>query len=620
MAITRQNKTGNFVRGFDVIVHNSRMIITISLIWLLVAIGTNISTIFYNLPDGFTQFYFDVQTAKLKSAAAPDEISILHYKGKELKLKSGEIANSKDVDNYVNNSLKNAYDAGLPVGLAISFLLFALGIYASIRRGKLAAEDDVLFGMRRYTAEDAEKLSYEKSSFKVGNVHLPEEWEVKHTLLVGAPGTGKSQVMLPILQEIRRRGDVAIVYDTADVIEKLYDESKDTLFNPLDSRSVSWDPLLEIETENDAREWSGSVIKPKSTNGGGDDSSAFFIDGARIVLREILIKAKETGTPFDKMLSVFETASNEQVAELLSGTAAAKYSDSPKTWGDISGTLNNYIDSLKLVKNTSYGDWTPAKGLDYHLENGGWLWLPTNEAQSNLLAPLVTTIFERIATHVLSLSPNNSRRIWIVMDEFPNLPKLETVIKLLTQGRKFGACVFLGIQSYSQLKKTYGEIGANEIADTCSTFITMRTPSGEGSEWVSKNLGNYMGHEVSESISAGSGDSKDNVSIRDTRQLRNTVAHGEIQQLPELNGFVKIGVGKKKGNIFVAEFKQHITVLPSKFTKFAPLPVKKIIRKQPAKPQMTPTPIHNYEKTKPQVVETNHEEKIAQTEGEQSFW
>lgn len=620
MAITRQTTVGNFVRGFDVLVHNSRMVSTIAIIWLAVSAVITAGAIFYKTPQDFGRFYFDLKLAKSKASVLPNEECTLHYEGKQYTSTAKEIAVDKSIDEYFDNSFSKAVSDGLPIGLGASILLLMLAVFASIRRGKSAAEDHVLFGMKRHTAEDAAKLDYKKSAFKVGDVHLPEEWEVKHTLLVGAPGTGKSQVMMPILQEIRRRGDIAIVYDTADVIEKLYDAEKDTLFNPLDKRSVSWDPLLEIETENDAREWSNSVIKPKSTGGGGDDNSSFFIDGARIVLREILIKAKETGTPFDKMLSVFETASNKEVAEMLAGTAAAKYSDSPKTWGDISGTLNNYIDALKLVKDTVHGNWTPAKGLDYHLENGGWLWLPTNEAQASLLAPLVTTIFERIATHVLSLSPNSNRRIWIFLDEFPNLPKLETVIKLLTQGRKFGACVFLGIQSYSQLKKTYGEIGANEIADTCSTFITMRTPSGEGSEWVSKNLGNYMGHEVSESISAGSGDSKDNVSIRDSRQLRNTVAHGEIQELPDLHGFVKIGVGKKKGDIFVAEFNQFITALPSKFTKFDPLPVKKIGRKQPAQPQMTPTPEAVVEQPKPQVIEPKHEEKTAQSEGEQGFW
>ena len=616
MAITRETTLGNFVRGFDVLVHNSRMALQVLVIWFFTIVAINITAIYHSLPEGYLTLYKDVSEAK---EASPNTVRDIHFNGKVFKMKAGDIVNDQDTKDYINTKFWLAVNEGLPIGLGISLILSVVGVYTSIRRGKDAAKDKLLFGMSRFNAKDAAKLDYKKSVFKVGDVNLPEEWEVKHTLLVGAPGTGKSQVMMPILQEIRRRGDIAIVYDTADVIEKLYDE-KDTIFNPLDKRSVSWDPLLEIETENDAREWSNSVIKPKSSGGGGDDSSSFFIEGARIVLREILVKAKETGTPFDVMLKIFETGSNEMVAEMLAGTAAAKYSDSPKTWGDISGTLNNYIDSLKLVKNTSHGDWTPAKGLDHHLENGGWLWLPTNETQASLLAPLVTTIFERIAAHVLSLTPDSNRRIWIFLDEFPNLPKLETVIKLLTQGRKFGACVFLGIQSYSQLKKTYGEIGANEIADTCSTFITMRTPSGEGSEWVSKNLGNYMVHEVGESISAGSGDSKDNVSIRDSRQLRSTVTHGEIQKLPDLHGFVKIGVGKKEGHIFIAEFKQHITALPSKFTKFEPLPVKKIARKQAAQPQMTPTPPADIEQKKSPVIEQKNEEKSGDSEQEQGFW
>jgi hypothetical protein len=617
MAITRKSSVGNFVRGFDVLVHNGRMVSTILGIWLLISIAINSFFIIGELPSGFFTLFGDWLYAYLMSSL-PNTETTLHTVSGIVKLKSIDILNMPELNQYLAGNFVAALKNGLPSGLGISALIFIVGVYASIKRGQGAAEDHVLFGMKRYNAEDAAKLGYAKSTFKVGDVSLPEDWEVKHTLLVGAPGSGKSQVMLPILQEIRRRGDVAIVYDTADVIEQLFDEKKDTLFNPLDERSVVWNPLLEIDTENDAREWSNSIVKPKSSNG-GDDNNSYFVDGARIVLREVLIKAIETGTPFDRMLRLFEKASNEEVGALLTGTAAAKYSDNPKSWGDISGTLNNYVDSLKLVKDTDSGDWTPAKGLNHHLENGGWLWLPTTEAQASLLSPLVTAVFERIALHLLSLSPSKTRRVWIFLDEFPNLPKLETVIKLLAMGRKFGVCVFLGIQSHAQLKKTYGDNGSNEIADMCSTFISMRMPSGEGSEWVSKNLGNYMGHEVSESISAGAGDSKDNVSIRDSRQLRNTVAHGEIQDLPELHGFVKIGVGKEKGDIFVAEFKQNITSLPSKFTKFVALPVNKIMKKKPA-PQMTPTPPLETVKPKPVAAEPVQQVANNSVEQEQDFW
>lgn len=586
MAITRESKLGNFVRGFDVIVHNSRMVLTVFLIWLLVAIGVNIASVYNQLPDGYLPFFMDVKSAERKAKYAPNAVVEVTVNGQKLKLKAIDLASDEAAKKYINDKFYEAVSSGLPIGLAISLVMFLIGAYMSIKRGKEAAEDEILKGGQLVDEEQTLKMNYEKSPiFKVGKVAMPEGFEVQHTLMVGAPGSGKSQVLLPILEQIRKRGDVAVIYDPADLMQKFYDPALDTIFNPLDQRSVVWDPLSEIETEQDADEWAAAIAKPKAggEGGGSSESSEFFIEGSKTVLSEMLKLTVRNGSSFETMIDRFETVDNETIANILAGTPAAKYTDNPKTWGDISATLANYLRSLRLLKNTAQGDWTPGAGLDHHIKNGGIMWLPVNGKQRDLMGPLFTAVFERIANHVLSLTPDSKRRIWLILDEFPSLPKMESVPKLLAEGRKFGVAGFIGVQNYAQIQKTYGKTGAQSVAGLCSTFISMRAADSDTADWCSKMLGDQLIHEVSESISAGSGDNKDSVSIRDQRQVRKLVIAGELLNLPNLTGYVRMP------SVAVAKFKQEYRSFADVAEKFEAIKVKLLRSNMIPAPLVVPT-------------------------------
>jgi len=51
---------------------------------------------------------------------------------------------------------------------------------------------------------------------------------------------------------------------------------------------------------------------------------------------------------------------------------------------------------------------------------------------------------------------NRKNRFWFIIDEFPSLMKLETLEKLLAEGRDRGSCPLLGAQDFEQVKKNYG--------------------------------------------------------------------------------------------------------------------------------------------------------------------
>src|SRR3546814_17857986 len=76
-----------------------------------------------------------------------------------------------------------------------------------------------------------------KVSFSIGGINVPHAFETEHVLICGAPGTGKTNMIVKMLEGIRAKGKRAIVYDTAGTfVEKFYREGKDILLTPLDER------------------------------------------------------------------------------------------------------------------------------------------------------------------------------------------------------------------------------------------------------------------------------------------------------------------------------------------------------------------------------------------------
>src|SRR3546814_11398358 len=73
-----------------------------------------------------------------------------------------------------------------------------------------------------------------KGSFSIGGINVPHAFETEHVLICGAPGTGKTNMIVKMLEGIRAKGKRATVYDTAGTfVEKFYSEGKDILLNQI---------------------------------------------------------------------------------------------------------------------------------------------------------------------------------------------------------------------------------------------------------------------------------------------------------------------------------------------------------------------------------------------------
>jgi type IV conjugative transfer system coupling protein TraD len=370
--------------------------------------------------------------------------------------------------------------------------------------------------------------------YTLADVPLPKNSELQHTMILGAPGTGKTLTLMALLERIRKLGHKVLVYDPTGAFYSMFDRPGDFLLNPLDARSQHWNPWAEIKAPYDADSLAKSLI-PIEAN-----SDPFWANAARSILAAALNRLPKPERTVERLIEYLCTTDLSELARLVPGTDAAALlsPDNPRTALSVQATTATSNRSLRYLwagelPLFSIRDWLAR-------DDDSWLFLGAPADQQASLKPLLTCWLESAATAVLSMPPSQERRVFVIIDELPTLHRLEAIPRLLAQGRKYGVCGFLGLQNFAQLKDIYGPAGADALAGQCSTWLTLRVPDAESAEWTSRNLGEIDVTEVQEAINYGANSFRDGRRLSEIRKPRPVVSATQIQQLPDLEGYLRL--------------------------------------------------------------------------------
>ena len=100
--------------------------------------------------------------------------------------------------------------------------------------------------------------------------------------------------------------------------------------------------------------------------------------------------------------------------------------------------------------------------------------------------------------------------------------------------------MYLGIQNKAQLRSTYGRDEAQAIFDLLSTQVFLRSTSADIADEISKELGECEVIERLESSSYGAESVRDGISINPTRRTKRIVSYTEIQDMNDLEVYIKL--------------------------------------------------------------------------------
>ncbi|MFV8456163.1 type IV conjugative transfer system coupling protein TraD [Vibrio owensii] len=440
---------------------------------------------------------------------------------------------------------------GLLVYVIASTALFVFINHWFKKKGQEQSEDNHIRGFQ--LAEPKDVTAELKKKKKLSNFALDghrlfvDMFEVKHLMIDGTTGAGKSVAIRKLLRWIRARGDKAIIYDKGcDFVSKFYDPHKDVILNPFDERCAAWDIWSDAKEAPDFESLAAALIPQ---HGEGDP---FWVDSARTIFSatayQMMLDDKHECS-IENLLHIILTSELSALGEHLKGTEASSLVSKSieKTAISIKSVLATYIKSLRYLHGLDEKDSQGARKrapfsiTDWVQDESqqGFLFLSSNARQHTALRPLISMWLAIASNAILGMEPDEDRRIWVIIDEMPTLHKLPELTHIISEVRKFGGCYLLGLQSYAQLETTYGHNAARVIFDLLNTRFFFRAPSKAMATVASDDLGEQEIDISRENISYGANALRDGVSLGHQNKTRPVVSAAEIQGLDDLECYLR---------------------------------------------------------------------------------
>lgn len=393
----------------------------------------------------------------------------------------------------------------------------------TVKRGSVVANSD--------TVAKLVKKQKKRSDITLAGVPIPVDSEPYHYLAVGSTGVGKSVAISTFIRTAKERGDTLIIVDSGgNFLQGHFDPETDFVFNPYDSRCVGWSPTAEMQGAWDAQALARSIV-PDGT-GESKEWNAYTQTFVSSVLRRLWEKKQLSLAHF---LYAIQVAPLEELRELLAGTPAASQLEAEKTFGAIRTIASSYLNAYEYLPTNR-----PVFSVTQMIraEHSGALFLTYREDQLDSVRSMLACLLDVVARTVLSLSPDPDRRVWLIIDEFASIGKIQSIEQVATKARKNGGCLVVGIQSVSQLQERYGEHGAQTILSCLSTWLVLRCSDTETAEYMSKYVGEVEVLRSQQGLSQS--DSGQTESLQEQTTTQRAVLPSQLQALPALQGFLKL--------------------------------------------------------------------------------
>lgn len=395
--------------------------------------------------------------------------------------------------------------------------------------------DAKVFSRAIQTNKDEHGRKLGVSDIHMDDIHLPHNFEVRGILNHGTTGSGKSQALMKLLDQIRERGDKAIIADSGGLFTKHYYQETDAMLSANDRRADPWDIWLEGDDWSDY----GNLAKGYIPQSGNDP---FWSQSARMLFASALDQMRsDPDRSYNKLLRLLFQADLKDVSHYFADTDASLITNMSiqKTTTCIRTLLAVYLKSLRLLPELKKGEahFSIRQWITDDSDRR-WVFLPFQAKDKEALTPLISSWLDLACLYILSATEDDKRRIWFVIDELPTfqaLPSLDNVAEV----RKFGGCFVIGVQSIEQMLMRYGGHRARAILDNLNTHFYFRSNLDEVASWVSKQIGTHEIIRTTKTISFGANHIRDGVTINKTRKVEPLLSATQISGMPDLAAIIK---------------------------------------------------------------------------------
>ncbi|CAM5393589.1 conjugal transfer protein TraG [Alcaligenes faecalis] len=327
------------------------------------------------------------------------------------------------------------------------------------------------------------------------------------------------------------------------------------LFNPTDTRSAGYNPLLEVRRGahevRDVQNIADILVDPEGAlerrNHWEKTSHALLVGailhvlyaGEDKTLRGVANFLSDPDCPFELTLHrMMHTRHLEERAHPVVASAAREVLN--KSDNERSGVLSTAMSFLGLYRDptvaevTSRCDWRIADLIAADHPVSLYLVVPPSDiSRTKPLIRLVLNQIGRRLTESLDGSDGIARKhkMLLMLDEFPALGRLDFFESALAFMAGYGLRAFLIAQSLNQVDKAYGP--NNSILDNCHVRVAFATNDERTAKRISDSLGtatelraqrNYAGHRLAPWLG--------HLMVSRQETARPLRTPGEIMQLP----------------------------------------------------------------------------------------
>jgi len=327
------------------------------------------------------------------------------------------------------------------------------------------------------------------------------------------------------------------------------------LFNPVDTRSAAYNPLLEVrrgaQEVRDVQNIADILVDPEGAlerrNHWEKTSHSLLVGTILHVLYACEDKTLSGVASFlsDPAQPIERTLRSMMMTNHLGDrphpvVASAAREVLNKADNERSGVLSTAMSFLGLYRDptvaevTSRCDWRIADLVDAEYPVSLYLVVPPADiVRTKPLIRLLLNQIGRRLTETLELQGGQPkrRRVLFMLDEFPALGRLDFFESTLSFMAGYGLRAFLIAQSLNQIEKAYGP--NNSILDNCHVRVAFATNDERTAKRISDALGtttelraqrNYAGHRLSPWLG--------HLMVSRQETARSLLTPGEIMQLP----------------------------------------------------------------------------------------
>jgi type IV secretion system coupling TraD/TrwB family protein len=418
------------------------------------------------------------------------------------------------------------------------------------------------------------KHFYDKS------IKLPTLAETEGVLFVGAPGTGKGQLMNPIVHMTANWEKYGPPQDDGSPAKparnvyldgkgdeyfcKVYRPERDILLNFCDVRGevYLWNFLDEQECQlvTDCEAIAESLIPemPKV--------EPFWRLAPRAIFKGLMLwcikNNKRTLSDLYQACCVNGITMQKYLNETEGAEGARRYLEDPtsKMCQSVLSCLAQEVECLSLISKRATKEFHIDEWLDS--EDGGSVFLQYPKSLRAVLRGYYTVFIDTLARKILSKTSDLSRRMFFFLDEFPTLNKCPSILEMLNQGRSKGCCLFIGIQSLAQIKSTYGEEDMHALIGGCGTKVIFNLGENFSGKYFAEffDKQDAMKTKIGYTVKVEDEQDAKQVSLNDEERF--VLKSGELTNIPRWHAFLMLRNVKHGHDLCLVQF--PIVALPNK--------------------------------------------------------